>query len=144
MRFYTFIYLRLKINKKWIFVQFSSPIACIISKIQQFELQRFHSAQCLLRDSESDLDFHCHATKKEIENRPVEEAPKKMKCVKRLIYKQFVQVSGLFGPQCLSYLLIRFTHLCRALYRDAMLVYHFGPPIWPPKIIKNIWSSLFL
>jgi len=67
-----------------------------------------------------------------------------MKCVKRLICKQFFQVSGLFGPQCLSYLLKRFTHLCRALYGDAMLVYHFGPPIWPPKIIKNIWRSLFL
>ena len=32
--------------------------------------------------------FHCHATKKYIGNRPVEEA-KKMKCYKRLIYKQF-------------------------------------------------------
>ena len=35
--------------------------------------------------------FHCHATKKSIGNCPVEEA-KKMKCQKRLIYKQFVQV----------------------------------------------------
>ena len=41
--------------------------------------------------------FHCHATKNEIGNRPVEEA-KKMKCCKRLIYKQFVQVSGVCGP----------------------------------------------
>ena len=38
--------------------------------------------------------FHCHATKKEIGNRPVEEA-KKMKCCKRLIFKRFAQVSGL-------------------------------------------------
>ena len=35
--------------------------------------------------------FHCHATKNEIGNRPVEET-KKMKCYRRLIYKQFVQV----------------------------------------------------
>ena len=35
--------------------------------------------------------FQCHASKKEIGNRPVEEA-NKMKCYKRLIYKQFVQV----------------------------------------------------
>ena len=41
-------------------------------------------------------------TKKKIRNRPVEEA-KKMKGYKRLIYKQFVQISGLCGPQFLSY-----------------------------------------
>ena len=51
------------------------------------------------------------------------EEAKKMKCYKRLIYKQFVQVSGLCGPQFLSYLPKRFTHLCRALYGDAILVY---------------------
>ena len=69
---------------------------------------------------------------------------KKMICYKRLIFKQFVQVSGLFGPQFLSYLLKRFTHLCRALYGDAILVHSFGAPIWPPKINKNIRSSLVL
>ena len=31
------------------------------------------------------------------------EEAKKMKCYKRLIYKQFLQVSGLWGPQFLSY-----------------------------------------
>ena len=67
-----------------------------------------------------------------------------MKCYKRLIYKQFFQVSGLCGPQFLSYLQKRFTHLCRALYGDAILVYRFGPPILPPEINKNIWSSLFV
>ena len=72
------------------------------------------------------------------------EEAKKMKCYKRLIYKQFVQVSGLCGPQFLSYLPKRFTHLCRALYGDAILVHRFGAPIWPPEINKNIWSSLFL
>ena len=40
---------------------------------------------------------------------------KKMKCCNRLIHKQFVQVSCLCGPQFLSYLPKRFTHLCRAL-----------------------------
>ena len=87
--------------------------------------------------------FHCHATKKYIRNRTVEEA-KKMKCFKRLIYKQFFQVSGLCGLQFPSYLPKRFTHLCRAFYGDAILVYRFGAPIWPPEINKNIWSSLFL
>ena len=72
------------------------------------------------------------------------EKAKKMKCYKRLIYKQFVQISGLCGPQFLSYLPKRFMHLCRALYGDAILVYRFGPPIWPQEINKNIWSSLFL
>ena len=69
------------------------------------------------------------------------EEAKKMKCYKRLIYKQFVQVSGLCGPQFLSYLPKRFTHLCRALYGDDILVYRFGAPIWPPEINKNIWST---
>ena len=67
-----------------------------------------------------------------------------MKCYKRLIYKQFAQVSGLCGPQFLSYLPKRFTHLCRALYRDAILVYRVGEPIWPLEINKNIRGSLFL
>ena len=35
----------------------------------------------------------------------------------------------------------RFTHLCRALCGDAILVYRFGAPIWPPEINKNIWST---
>ena len=70
------------------------------------------------------------------------EEAKKMRCYKRLIYKQFVQVLGLCGPQFLSYLPKRFTHLRRALYGDAKLVYRFGAPIWPPEINKNIWSSL--
>ena len=49
------------------------------------------------------------------------EEAKKMKCYKRLIYKQFFQVSGLCGPRFLSYLPKRFTHLCTALYGDAIL-----------------------
>ena len=74
---------------------------------------------------------------KKIRNSPVEEV-KKMKCYKRLIYKQFVQVSGLCRLQFLSYLPKRFTHLCRALYGDAILVDSFGPPIWPSEINKNM------
>ena len=50
------------------------------------------------------------------------EEAEKMKCYKRLIYKQFFQVSGLCGPQFLSYLPKRLTHLCRALFGDAILV----------------------
>ena len=38
------IYTRLKISRKYIFVQVSSPEACFISKIQQFEVPSFHSA----------------------------------------------------------------------------------------------------
>ena len=67
-----------------------------------------------------------------------------MKCYKRLLFKKFVQMAGLCGPQFLSYLPKRFTHLCRALHGDAILVYGFGPLIRPPEINKNIWSSLFL
>ena len=72
------------------------------------------------------------------------EEAKKMKRYKRLIFKQFVQFSGLCGPQFLGYLKERFTHLCRALYGDAMLVHRFGSAIWPPENNENIWSSLFL
>ena len=55
---------------------------------------------------------------------------------KRLIYKQFVQILALClvsvcGPQFLSYLPKRFTHLCRVLYGEAILVDNeFGPPIY--------------
>ena len=76
------------------------------------------------------------------------EGAKKMKCYKRLIYKQFVQVSGLCGPQFLSYLPKRFTQLCRSLYGDAILVDRFGPPIWPTEIktsgVHFFYSKLFL
>ena len=71
------------------------------------------------------------------------EEAKKMKCYNRLIFKRFVQVSGLSGLRFLSYLPKRFIHLCRALYGDAILVHRFGAPIWPPEINKNVWSSLF-
>ena len=59
------------------------------------------------------------------------EEAKKLKYYNRLIYKQFV--SGLCGPQFLRFFLPkRFTHLRRASYGDAILVYRFGAPIWPP------------
>ena len=87
--------------------------------------------------------FHCQAIKKCIRNRSLE-VSKKMKCYKRLICKQFVQESGLCDPQFLSYFPKRFTHLCRALYGDAILVYRFGAPTWPAEMNKNMWSSFFL
>ena len=67
---------------------------------------------------------------KKINWKPSSGRSQKMKYYKRLIYKQFAQVSGLCGPLFLSYLPKRFTHLCRALYGDAMLVCSFGAPIF--------------
>ena len=87
--------------------------------------------------------FRCHPTKTKLETIQWNKH-KKVKCYKRLKYKRFVKVSGLYGPQFPSYWPKRFMHLCRALHGDAILVYRFGPPIWPPGINKNIWSSLFL
>ena len=82
-----------------------------------------------VQDCRSEIDrFHCHATKKinckpsgahQNWNRPVEE-DKKMKCYKRLIYKQFILASGLCEPQFLSYLPKRFTRLC------TVLVHQYG------------------
>ena len=92
------------------------------------------------------LRFYRHAIKtaqKNTGNRPVEEA-KKVKCYKRLIYKKFFQISGLCGPQFLSYLPKHITHICRALYGDAILVDSFSPPMSPPEINKNICRLLFL
>ena len=71
------------------------------------------------------------------------EEAKKMKCYKRPIYKQFVQVPGLCGPQFLSYLPKRFAHLCKALYGDAILVNGFGAPIRPPEINKKSLEFTF-
>ena len=50
------------------------------------------------------------------------EEAKRRTCYKRLIYKQFVQVSGLCDRQFLSYLPKCFSHLCRAFYGDVILV----------------------
>ena len=66
---------------------------------------------------------------------------KKMRCYKRLIHKQSLQVSSLCGTPFLSYLSKRFTQLNRALYGVAMLVHHFGAPTWR-KSTKNIWNPL--
>ena len=51
------------------------------------------------------------------------EEAKRRTCYKRLINKQFVQVSGLCDRQFLSYLPKCFTHLWRAFYGDVILVY---------------------
>ena len=73
------------------------------------------------------------------------EEAKKITCYKRLIYKQFIQVLGLRGPQFVGYMPKRFTHLCRPLYGDAILVHRFGAPVWRAAgNQKNIWSSRFL
>ena len=68
---------------------------------------------------------------------------KKMKFYKRLIHKQSLQVSGLCSTPFLSYLPKHFTQLYRALYGVAMLVYHFGTPIWRPEINKKHLESTF-
>ena len=46
------------------------------------------------------------------------------------------QVSGLCNAPFLSYLPKRFTQIYRALYGDAMLVYNFSTPTWPPNHLK--------
>ena len=74
---------------------------------------------------------------KKLNWKPFSGRSQKNECYKRLIYKQFVQVSGLCGSQFLCYLLKRFTHLCRALYGDAILVHRFGAPMWLPEINKK-------
>ena len=72
----------------------------------------------------SDRSFLLSRNKK-IHWKPCSGRSQEKECYKRLIYKQFVHVSGLCAPQFLSYLPKRFTHLCRALYGDAILVYRF-------------------
>ena len=62
---------------------------------------RFAFRRQILAYSSFSLSRNKHGTKKYIWNRPVEEA-KKMKCYKRVIYKQFVQILGICGPQFLS------------------------------------------
>ena len=57
------------------------------------------------------------------------EEAKKMKCYKRLMYKQFVQVSGLCSQQFRSYLQKCFTQLWKALHGDAILV-PFAKAFW--------------
>ena len=68
---------------------------------------------------------------------------KKMRCYKRLIHEQSLQVSSLCGTPFLSYLPKRFTQLYRALYGVAMLVHHFSAPPWRPEINKKHLESTF-
>ena len=76
------------------------------------------------------------------------EEAKKMKCYKRLIYKKFVQISGLCGPQFLRYLPKCFTHLCSSFVELCM-----EKPYWctvfftrelaysPINISSNTWNG---
>ena len=57
---------------------------------------------------------------KKINSQPSSGRSQKNECYKRLIYKQFVQVSSLCGPQFLRYLPKRFAHLC------TVLVHQYG------------------
>ena len=67
--------------------------------------------------------FHCHtinmAQKTKLETVQWKK-PTKWNVTKE--WYTFVQVSGLCGPQFLSYLLKHFTHHCRALHGDAIFV----------------------
>ena len=56
------------------------------------------------------------------------------KCYKRLINKQFLQVSGLCGLLFLSYLPKYFTKIYSAHYADAVLMTFQGIPTWRPEI----------
>ena len=63
------------------------------------------------------------------------EEAKKMKCYKRLIYKQFVQIAGLnCGAQFLSYLPKRLTHLCIAFTPTFVWRRHNGGQFWSTKM----------
>ena len=99
-----------------------------------------HSRICVTLNS----SFSLSKRHKKLSWKPSSGRSQENEIYKRLRYKQFVQISGLCGPHFLSYLPKHFTHLCRALYGDAILVDSFCPPIWLPEINKNIWSSLFL
>ena len=70
--------------------------------------------------------FHCQANKKQIGNRPVEEA-KKMKCFKRLIYKKSqVFMTHSFGIICRNFSCI-FVKLCMETpYWCTVLVHQYG------------------
>ena len=68
---------------------------------------------------------------------------KKMKCYNRPTLEKRLQVSGLYDALFLSYLPKRFTQIYRALYGDAMLVYNFSTPIWPPNHLNFYDGSAF-
>ena len=63
---------------------------------------------------------------------------KKTKCYNRPTLEKLFQVSGLCDAPFLSYFPKRFTQMYRALYGDAMLVYNFSTPQWPPQISQII------
>ena len=73
--------------------------------------------------------FHCHAINTAQKNKLETVKWKKMKCYKRLICKQFVQVSGLCGPLFATTFQRTIVELCiETPYLCTVLVHEYGRP----------------
>ena len=87
------------------------------------------------------LCFHCHAIKNRIANHSIQKV-QNLENERRWVYKKLRQESGLCDISYARYSEKSFTQICKALSKDAILVFPWGTQIWPPETNKNI--SLFL
>ena len=63
---------------------------------------------------------------------------------RRWVYKKLRQESGLCDISYARYSEKRFTQICKALSKDAILVFLWGTQIWPPETNGNISLWVFL
>ena len=89
------------------------------------------------------LCFHCHAIKNRIANHSIQKA-QNLENERRWVYKKLRQESGLCDISYPRYSERRFTQICEALSRDAILVSLWGAQIWPPETNRNICLWVFL
>ena len=101
---------------------FCELIFAIFPAIRKITANKHFSRQNLLQSKHR--SFHCHATKKLTGNRSGDEA-KQMKCYKRLISKQFVQVWG-----SVAHSSELFAETCHAPLYSFVWRRHIGAPFW--------------
>ena len=89
------------------------------------------------------LCFHCHAIKNRIANHSIQKV-QNLENERRWVYKKLRQESGLCDISYARYSEKRFTQICKALSKDAILVFLWGTQIWPPETNGNISLWVFL
>ena len=89
------------------------------------------------------LCFHCHAIKNRIANHSIQKV-QNLENERRWVCKKLRQESGLCDISYARYSEKRFTQICKALSKDAILVFLWGTQIWPPENNRNISLWVFL
>ena len=98
---------------------------------------------CAFSKLQTMLCFHCHAIKNRIANHSIQKV-QNLENERRWVCKKLRQESGLCDISYARYSEKRFTQICKALSKDAILVFLWGTQIWPPETNRNISLWVFL